>query len=302
MLDEREHRALFEAVATSKKEAGLRRLMAKGLLVINRLVSSPRRSRYMVNASALIFAPHPDDEVLGCGGVIALKAESGARVQVVVMTDGRASHKGMMGPDELVRIRRAEADEAATRLGLAAKYLFFGFEDHRLADHRDAACDRVVETIVRFKPDEVYVPSRRDELSDHIETNGIVRRALNRVGNPITIFEYPVWLWNRWPWTADNSRRAQGLVRGAMRAAGDVAEIVLGCRARIDVSGVLERKRAALAAYRSQVERPNGKPEWPVLLDVAKGEFLRCFDSDVEIFRRTDYRPKTSADTPRVPT
>ena len=278
----------------------MRRLVANGLLTINQLVSSKRFSHETENASALVFAPHPDDEVLGCGGVIALKAQARARVQVVVMTDGGASHKGMIAADDLVRIRRAEADEAARRLGLAASYLFLGFEDHRLAEHHDVACDRVVESIVQFKPDEVYVPSRRDELGDHVETNGIVRRALNRVGNPVAIFEYPVWLWNRWPWTADNTRRGHGLVRGALRAASDVAEIVFACRTRIDVSRVLERKHAALAAYRSQVERPNGKPEWPILSDVAKGEFLRCFDSSVEIFRRTDYRPTTLANPPKA--
>jgi len=269
----------------------MRRLVADTLLMVNRLVSSDRLSDRWSSASALVFAPHPDDEVLGCGGVIALKAQAGAQVQVVVMTDGRASHKTLIDPDELVRVRRAEAGEAATQLGLDAGYLYLDFEDHRLADHHDAACDRVVDIIDRFKPDEIYIPSRRDGISDHTDTNHVVREAVDRVGKPVVLLEYPIWLWNGWPWTPESARRQSGSVRGRLRAARDVAEIVFACRTRVNVGVVLHRKRAALAAYRSQLERLDGNPRWAVLSDVGDGDFLRRFETSVEIFRRTDYRP-----------
>lgn len=270
----------------------MRRLVADALLIVNRLVSSEHLSDRWSSASALIFAPHPDDEVLGCGGVIALKARAGARVQVVVMTDGRASHKTLIDPDELVRIRRAEAGHAATQLGLGASYLFLDFEDHRLVDHRGPARDRVIDIIDRFKPDEIYIPSRRDGISDHTDTNLVVREAVDRVGKPVALLEYPIWLWNGWPWTPADARRSSGSARGGLRAARDVAEIVFGCRTRVNVGDVLERKRAALAAYRSQLERRDGDPRWPVLSDVGDGDFLRRFETEVEIFRRTDYRPQ----------
>lgn len=267
-----------------------RRWLAETLLTVNRLVSSDRLSRRRHDASVLVFAPHPDDEVLGCGGVISLKVEAGARVKVVVMTDGRASHRSYIAEDELVRIRRAEAEEASRRLGLDAKYEFLDFEDHRLGDYRDAACDRVVEIIDRFRPDEIYLPHRRDMLSDHVETNHIVRRAVDRVDRPVVLLEYPVWLWNGWPWTRGDAYPAPGRVQRALGTMRDVAEIMLMCRTRVDVSGVLHRKLAALAAYRSQIQRLNGDPRWPVLSDVAEGEFLRCFETGFEIFRRTNHR------------
>ncbi|WP_287171998.1 PIG-L family deacetylase [Mesorhizobium sp.] len=40
---------------------------------------------------AVIVAPHPDDEMLGCGGVAAKKIASGAKVRLVFVTDGAAS-------------------------------------------------------------------------------------------------------------------------------------------------------------------------------------------------------------------
>ena len=277
----------------------MRRLVADGLMMVNRLVSSERLSRATGSTSALVFAPHSDDEVLGCGGVIALKAQAGARVQVVVMTDGRASHQALIDADELVKIRRAEAEAAGRELGVANHYVFLDFEDHRLAEHLASACDRAAEIIERFEPEEIYVPSRREGISDHTETNRIVRLAVDRVGKPVTMLEYPVWLWNRWPWTRDVARRRSGLVRGALQAARDIAEIVLACRMRVDVGTVLHRKRAALAAYRSQLERLNGDPRWAVLADVAGGDFLRRFDTGVEIFRRTERRGHGTGDERR---
>jgi LmbE family N-acetylglucosaminyl deacetylase len=262
----------------------MRRLVADGLMMVNRLVSSERLSRATGSTSALVFAPHSDDEVLGCGGVIALKAQAGARVQVVVMTDGRASHQALIDADDLVKIRRAEAEAAGRELGVANHYVFLDFEDHRLAEHLASACDRAAEIIERFEPEEIYVPSRREGISDHTETNRIVRLAVDRVGKPVTMLEYPVWLWNRWPWT---------------QAARDIAEIVLACRMRVDVGTVLHRKRAALAAYRSQLERLNGDPRWAVLADVAGGDFLRRFDTGVEIFRRTERRGHGTGDERR---
>lgn len=269
----------------------LRRLLADGLLMANRVLSSDWLSRRLRNGRSLVFAPHPDDEVLGCGGVIALKAQAGARVKVVVMTDGRASHRALIAENELVRIRRAEAQEAGRQLGADVDYAFLDFEDHRLARDCDAACDQVVEIIEQFDPDEIFLPHRRDGIIDHVETNRIVRRAVDRVGRPVALLEYPVWLWNGWPWTESGARGASGKVRGALETMRDVAEIVLACRTRIDVGSMQHRKLAALAAYRSQTQRLNGNPRWPVLSDVAGGEFLRRFESGIEIFRRTNYRP-----------
>lgn len=234
--------------------------------------------------------------MLGCGGVIALKAQAGSRVQVIVMTDGRASHKALINPDELVRIRRAEANEAAAQLGLDASFLFLDYEDQRLADHHDAARDRAAEIIDRFKPDEIYIPSRREGISDHTETNHVVREAVGRIGKPVVLLEYPIWLWSGWPWIQKSLRRSPGFLRARLRVARDIAEIVIACRTRVDVSDVLHRKRAALAAYRSQIERLNGDPRWPVLADVGDPEFLRYFEREVEIFRRSDYRPRRPAE------
>ncbi len=269
-----------------------RGFLIDGLLAVNRMVGSGRLSRGVRKTSALVFAPHPDDEVLGCGGTIILKAQASTRVKVVVMTDGRASHRGLIDEDELVKMRRAEAQEAARRIGLnEADYVFLDFEDHRLHEYRDTARERVVQIIGQFKPDEIYLPHRNDGLGDHVETNRIVRRAVASVGRPVTLLEYPVWLWSGWPWTPGNVRYGTGIARRLLGNARDILEIILHCRARVDISSVFTRKLEVLAAYRSQLQRLNGDPLWPVLSDVADGDFLRRFETEVEMFRLSVYRP-----------
>src|ERR1700761_4683228 len=62
--------------------------------------------------SAVIVAAHPDDEVLGVGGLISMLAASHARLRLVAVTDGEASHRGHSAPAAVVR-RRAEERAAA---------------------------------------------------------------------------------------------------------------------------------------------------------------------------------------------
>src|ERR1700722_17819790 len=68
----------------------------------------------------LILAPHPDDESLGCGGLIAAGCHARRAPIVAILTDGAMSHPGSKAyPGErLVRLREAEARGAASLLGL----------------------------------------------------------------------------------------------------------------------------------------------------------------------------------------
>ena len=46
---------------------------------------------HLVRGKALVLAPHPDDEVIGCGGAILAHNDAGAEVVVALITDGRFS-------------------------------------------------------------------------------------------------------------------------------------------------------------------------------------------------------------------
>src|ERR1700723_1734136 len=83
----------------------------------------------------LILAPHPDDESLGCGGLIAACCQRGRPPFVGILTDGAASHPGSMDypPDRLRAPRAQEALQAVAALGLAPDSLaFFSYPDAAL--------------------------------------------------------------------------------------------------------------------------------------------------------------------------
>ena len=66
---------------------------------------------WLLNAHRLVVvAPHPDDEVLACGGLLAMRAAQAGKVLIVAVTDGEASHGEATGPaaDALAAQRRAE--------------------------------------------------------------------------------------------------------------------------------------------------------------------------------------------------
>ena len=62
---------------------------------------------------ALVIAAHPDDEVLGCGGVMALHARAGDSVTVVIVCEGESLRYGAEGVQQATHIR-----QAATTLGV----------------------------------------------------------------------------------------------------------------------------------------------------------------------------------------
>ncbi len=149
--------------------------------------------------SALVLAPHPDDETLGCGATILRKVAAGTPVTVVVLTDGRHSHRSAhLTPDELAQLRRGEMAEAATRLGLAdGAVRWGGFVDGTLAAHDDALLRFVRGLVDELAPDEIYATSADESHPDHAAVGRAARRAV--AGGPARLLEYPVWLWGSWP-------------------------------------------------------------------------------------------------------
>jgi LmbE family N-acetylglucosaminyl deacetylase len=263
----------------------------RSLTLIERLLSNVRNETDLrVCADALVFAPHQDDETLGCAGTILLKRRKGARVACVFMTDGSTSHSQFISENDLADIRRTEAQDATAALGIgSADVHFLGFKDGRLASCHDDAVERVKALLVSYRPAEIYVPYRNDGVADHEVTYSIVVDACRRTGLTTDVCEYPIWAWNQWPWVS--------LQLGVDRGSVDKLLTVLKCgfgwsflkafRTGIDIADVIEQKRHVLGRYRSQVQPLAGHDGWPTLGGVADGEFLDCFFRKFELFRCT---------------
>jgi len=244
-------------------------------------------TRRFVNSSAVVFAPHQDDESLGCGGTIALKALAGTPVQLVFMTDGCTSHRRFMAPEALAELRNSEALRAAQVLGLWPGCVsFLNYPDSQLEHHHQSAVSKVIDVLNRRRPEEVFVPYRADGTPDHEATFRIVYDAVQRVGFSVRVCEYPVWFWNRWPWVALTLEPNRGAIHEAWRSvrSGCGWTLLRTFRSGVRIGEVLARKRGALDQHKSQTTRLVEGVGWPILSDVARGEFLQCFFQEFEAF------------------
>jgi LmbE family N-acetylglucosaminyl deacetylase len=235
---------------------------------------------------AIVFAPHPDDEALGCGGTVIRKKRAGADVKVVFMTDGSESHAHLMPASDLRAIRAAEAVAAANVLGVeASDVILLDFKDGRLADYRAIGIQRVTEILRRHRPAQIFVPYAKDGPPDHEATTDMVVAALCACRQPATIYEYPVWFWHHWPWTRLQTR-GRGLLRDVTRGVALGWRLLKDFRSCVPIGEVLGLKRAALARHQSQVTRLIADSSWTTLGDVAGGDFIQCFFQEREIFHR----------------
>ena len=132
----------------------------------------------------LVLAPHYDDEVLGCGGLILQLAAGGAKVVCAFMSDGSG---GVEGPpegstaDEYSRQRREEADAAAKVLGIDGVEhpgSLHGLKDGALVSCLDRLTDSVEDLFKRHKPDLVLAPSPLEATPDHQATFRALHEAL----------------------------------------------------------------------------------------------------------------------------
>lgn len=209
--------------------------------------------------SALVLAPHPDDETLGAGATILRKVAAGSAVTVAVLTDGRHSHRSAhLTPEALAALRRGEMAEAGARLGLPPDAVRWGgFVDGTLAAHEDAVHGMVRDLVAELRPDEVYATCADESHPDHATLGRVARRVTERTST--RLLEYPVWLWNSWPLRRGD--RAGSALSVLGRMAGRRAT-------KVSSAGYVEAKLHALSAHASQLGRPDGVPAeepWPGL-------------------------------------
>lgn len=254
---------------------------------LQRLASTmTKRERADLSGSAIVFAPHPDDETLGCGGTIIRKIAVGASVRVVFMTAGSRSHTRFISPVDLKVIRRQEAVEATQKLGVS-DVTFLAFEDGQIDHSLQSIAKCIKEILLEHKPDEIYVTHFKEPHADHRALYEGAIAAVEALSEPPKVYAYPVWYWRQWPWT----RLKGGSKRETVRIVQESLSNKLGVGAfdefqhSVDVRDVLEQKRMALACHATQMKRFENDPNWPILEDVANGDFLDCFFQPYEVFR-----------------
>ncbi len=148
--------------------------------------------------SVVIVAAHPDDEVLGAGGTMALLAAAGARLRLVAVTDGEASHPDA-DPDVTARTRTAESAGALQLLGVRdIEVIRLRFPDAGLAAREDELSARLRDLCAGFGV--CLAPWEADAHADHEAAGRAARRAAWQAGQEV--LSYPIWMWH-WAKPAD---------------------------------------------------------------------------------------------------
>jgi LmbE family N-acetylglucosaminyl deacetylase len=176
----------------------------------------PVALRPVTPGRALVVAPHMDDEVIGPGGTLALLKDVGGTVGVVFVSDS----SGDPGASSAVRKREAEA--CATLLG----FELLGFLDHpdgKLSLHEPAVAAQLAELLKTWKPDQLFCPFPTDHHRDHQATAAAVALAIKQTGWAGEVWGFELWS-TLWP------------------------------NAVVDITNVVERKRAGIACHASQVK------------------------------------------------
>lgn len=181
----------------------------------------------------VVVAPHPDDESLGCGGLLAMATAARRQCRVVVVTDGAASHPNSpsWSGARLRALREREAIAAGEELGLcASNFVMLGLSDGEGDKWRDdrSATAALADAIEDVAATAVFVTWEHDPHCDHRAAARLCDAAA-RGRARLARWRYPVW-----------GHTAQAAPR--QTPAG----------LRLDISAFLSRKAAAVARHRSQ--------------------------------------------------
>jgi LmbE family N-acetylglucosaminyl deacetylase len=152
--------------------------------------------------NVLVFAPHPDDDVIGCGGSLAKHVNAGSNVSICYLTSGDSGVRDA-NRERAAGVREVEATKAAAELGV--QDLHFLREPDGFLGESASLVVRLVNLIRQVRPEIAYLPHAADDHTDHIAGHRVVMKALRRASGPwlpeadgeewatSTILGYEVW-------------------------------------------------------------------------------------------------------------
>ena len=170
----------------------------------------------------LVLSPHPDDETIGCGGTLCQHVSAGDAVEVVFLTSGEQGGHGR-SPDEMRRVREAEARRAARILGIE-KLEFWRERDGALRASAGVV-KRLRCKLRKSRPHLIYLPHNREAHPDHRAVARILLAAM---------------------------RGSKGRASAAGIRMFEVWTPMQRMDEIVDVSPFIRTKIAAIKAYRSQ--------------------------------------------------
>ena len=175
----------------------------------------------VAKGKTLVFAPHPDDEVFGCGGAIIRHIQQGDTVKVVIITDGSYLVTGQHAIPEYKEIRKEESCKAAKVLAYGEPE-FLDYPDRGLK-FNEKLIMHLLEIIRQFQPQNIYLPGLSEIHPDHLVLSKAATEAVRRYEPDINLYYFEI---------------------GQMQSANIL----------LDITGLQERLNSAMDCFPSQLE------------------------------------------------
>jgi LmbE family N-acetylglucosaminyl deacetylase len=211
------------------------------------------------NSRAVIVAPHPDDETLGCAGLLMHLARLDRKILLIAVSDGEKSHgnESSLSAEHLSHLRPAETIEALSRLGIADIAIMRArIPDGDVARHRAELQDMLCAYL---RPrDTLFTTWQLDGHPDHEAVAQAGMEAARVVG--CRLIQIPIWMWH-WRTPDDPAipwKRARKLMLDDTMQA---------------------RKKAALRCYRSQLAPDPSTGNAAILPPEVLAHFHRPFET-----------------------
>ena len=202
--------------------------------------------RFAAYQRVCIFAPHPDDEILGCGGLLQQLAANGNPIVLIHVTNGTQSHPNstLYSQEDLNVIRPLESMHALKALGVAQQVTTKALHltDGNVFNQQDDFYKKLADFI---EPNDVLVTTfRRDGHPDHEATGQVVTSFAKR--HHLSCYQVLIWAWH-WAKPADS-------------------RIPWDCAMRVDLTTEqLQRKSQAISCFKSQITIDESTSNPPIL-------------------------------------
>ncbi len=145
--------------------------------------------------ATLVLGAHSDDDVLGCGGIMAKLAEEGEEVVSVIYSAGEKSPPWDFNKKRLIKVRMNEALRAHDILSVK-KTIFFKEEDMRVGENLKSLVRKTSRLFKRYKPTRIFVHHAQDLHVDHCAVYKICMASLDSLNYKPEIFGYEVNSWS----------------------------------------------------------------------------------------------------------
>lgn len=145
----------------------------------------------------LIIAPHPDDEVFGCGMLINELTQKRKNIDILILSKGEAALPAHIAyPDEIVKVRYGLSIRALACLGVDTnKHLRFSdFPDSRFAEVSLDSRKDIAKYIEEKNPSYIFIPHPLDSSPDHKAASDILEETIS--SRQSIVFYYCVWMYH----------------------------------------------------------------------------------------------------------